>query len=211
MRIGIFIGAALWLAPVITVGVIGLGVPPIAAVLIASALAVAMAWLASKPLATTLAPALAGRSLLSAVAVIIAAVAVVLVARESVFMADSSQPAYSLIPGDPWRVEHSCMSAYFEAARFAQSGTENKYDPTHYQPRHIGALKVDSYHYPPPIQLIPSALRIIAPDFFHFRARWVALQALVLAAVVAGLGVWIGAAIGAYTLIGGLFLLSAPT
>ena len=211
MRIGVFIGAALWLAPVITVGVIGLGMPPLAAFLVASVLAVAMAWLASKPLATTLASGLAGRSILSAVAVIVAALAVVLVARESVFMADSTQPAYSLIPGDPWRVEHSCMSAYFEAARFARSGTENIYDPTQYQPRHIGALKVDSYHYPPPFLLVPSALRLVTADFFQFRALWFALQALVLAGAVAGLGVWIGEAIGAYTLIGGLFFLSAPT
>ncbi len=185
--------------------------PPITAFLIASVLAVAIAWLASKPLATTLAAALEGRSILTAVAVIVAAVAIVIVARESVFMADSTQPAYSLIPGDPWRLEHSCMSAYFEAARFAQSGTENLYDPTRYQPRHIGALKVDSYHYPPPFLLVPSALRLIAPDFFQFRALWFALQALVLAGVVAGLGVWIGETIGAYTLIGGLFFLAAPT
>src|SRR3569832_1144922 len=185
MRIGIFIGAALWLAPVITVGVIGLGVPPIAAVLIASALAVAMAWLASKPLATTLAPALAGRSLLSAVAVIIAAVAVVLVARESVFMADSSQPAYSLIPGDPWRVEHSCMSAYFEAARFAKAGLVFVYDSKMYQPRHIGALNVDAYHYPPPFLLVPTALRLITSDFFQLRSLWFAIQTLVFAGVIA--------------------------
>ena len=61
MRIGVFIGAALWLAPVITVGVIGLGMPPIKAFLIASILAVAIAWLVSRPLATTLAAALEGR------------------------------------------------------------------------------------------------------------------------------------------------------
>jgi alpha-1,2-mannosyltransferase len=211
MRVGVFIGAALWLAPVITVGVMGLGMPPITAFLIASVLAVAIAWLVSKPLATTLAAALEGRTILTVVAVIVAAVAIVIVARESVFMADSTQPAYSLIPGDPWRLEHSCMSAYFEAARFAQSGTENLYDPTRYQPRHIGALKVDSYHYPPPFLLVPSALRLIAPDFFQFRALWFALQAVVLAGVVAGLGVWIGGTIGAYTLIGGLFFLAAPT
>ncbi|HWM70349.1 MAG TPA: hypothetical protein VNO35_27495 [Steroidobacteraceae bacterium] len=62
------------------------------------------------------------------------------------------------------------MSAYFEAARFAQMGAENVYDATLYQPRHIGALKVDSYHYPPPFLLLPRALRLITTDFFQFRA-----------------------------------------
>ena len=91
-------------------------------------------------------------------------------ARPEINRADSTQPAYSVIPGDPWRVEHSCMSAYFEAARFAQMGAENVYDATLYQPRHIGALKVDSYHYPPPFLLLPRALRLITTDFFQFRA-----------------------------------------
>jgi alpha-1,2-mannosyltransferase len=211
MRIGVFIGTALWLAPVITVGVIGLGLPPIGAFLVASALAIALAWWVSKPLTTTLATALAGNSRLMAVALIMAAVAVILIARQSVYMADSTQPAYSLIPDDPWRVEHSCMSGYFEAARFSQFGSHNLYDQTLYQPRHIGALKIDSYHYPPPFLLVPRAMRLITSDFFQFRALWFSIQALVLAGVVGFLGIWIGEAIGAYTLIGGIFFLSTPT
>lgn len=57
----------------------------------------------------------------------------------------------------------------------------------------------------------PRALRLITTDFFQLRAIWFALQALVFAGVIAGLGVWIGEAIGAYTLVGGLFVLSAPS
>src|SRR3954453_17683271 len=113
MRIGVLIAAALWLAPVITVGMTGLGMPPLGAFLLACVLAIALAWTASKPLATTLATALAGNARLIAVAIVMAAVAVVFIARESVYMADSTQPAYSLMPDDPWRVEHSCMSGYF--------------------------------------------------------------------------------------------------
>src|SRR3954463_5635563 len=141
MRIGVRIVVALWLAPVITVGVIGLGMSPVAAFVIACLLAVVSAWWASGPLARTLAPLLAGRHALTAVAIIVAAVAIGLIARESVYMADSTKPAYSLIPSDPWRVEHSCMSAFFEAAGLAQPGTDNLYDSNLYHPRHIGALK----------------------------------------------------------------------
>lgn len=211
MRIGVFIAAALWLTPVVTVGVIGLGMSPIAAVVIASLLAVAVAWWASGFLATMLAAALAGRYVLTAVATIMAVVAIVLVARESVYMADSTQPAYSVIPGDPWRVEHSCMSAYFEAARFVQAGTDNVYDSKLYQPRHIGTLKVDSYHYPPPFLLVPRALQLISTDFLQLRALWFAIQAIVLAGAIAGVATWIGGTIGAFASIGGIFFLSAPT
>ena len=126
-------------------------------------------------------------------------------------MADSSQAAYSVMPDDPWRVEHSCMSAYFEGARFAQAGTENLYDGTLYQPRHIGSLKVDSYHYPPPFLLLPRALRLVTTDFFQFRAIWFAFQALVFAGAVAGLAVWVGGRIGAFALLGSLALLTTPS
>src|SRR5882757_16898 len=189
MRIGVFIAAALWLTSVVTVGVIGLGMSAIAAVVIACLLAVPVAWWASGFLATMLAAALAGRYVLTAVAMIMAVVAIVLVARESVYMADSKKPAYSVIPGDPWRVEHSCMSAYVEAARFSKAGTEDLYDQTLYQPRHIGSLKVDSYHYPPPFLLVPRALRLVTADFFQLRALWFSIQTLVFAGAVAALAV----------------------
>jgi alpha-1,2-mannosyltransferase len=211
MRVSVFIFAALWLAPVLTVGVIGLGVTPISAVIIACLLAAAISWPASVPLARTLAVVLVGRTVLVGIAICGAAIAITLIARESVYMADSTQPAYSIIPSDPWRVEHSCMSAYFEAARFVQSGTDNIYDPKLYQPRKIGALKVDSYHYPPPFLLVPSALRLITTDFFHLRAVWFAIQAIVLAGAMAALAVWIGGAIGGFAVLGGVFVLTAPT
>jgi alpha-1,2-mannosyltransferase len=211
MRIGVFIVAALWLTPVIAVGGVGLGMAPMTAVLCGAVIAGVLAWITSKPLARTLAVALVGRPVLTAAAILVAAVAITLIARESVFMADSTQPRYSLIPGDPWRVGHSCMSGYFEAARFVQAGSDNIYDRGLYQPRQIGALNVDSYHYPPPFLLVPQALRLITTDFFQLRALWFATQALVLGSVVAALGVWIGEVLGAYTLIGGLFFLSAPT
>jgi len=211
MRVGVFITVSMWLLPVVSVGLIGLGLPAIAAVLIGSALAVALAWRVSGSLNSTLRQALDGHKLRTAVVIAISATAIVLIARESVYMADSTQPAYSIMPGDPWRVEHSCMSAYFEAARFAKAGSENVYDSKMYQPRHIGALNVDAYHYPPPFLLVPTALRLITSDFFQLRSLWFAIQTLVFAGVIAYVGIWIGAAIGAYTLIGGLFILSTPT
>jgi alpha-1,2-mannosyltransferase len=211
VRNGVFVGATLWLAPVLVVGLLSVGLTQVAAIVIGLALAVAIGRWASGPLAALLSPALAGRRVLTIAVLIVAAVAIVQIARESVFMADSTKPAYSLIPDDPWRVEHSCMSAYFEAARFAGVGTDNLYDRSIYQPRHIGALKVDSYHYPPPFLLLPTALRFVTTDFFQFRALWFAVQTLVFAGAVMGLAVWIGETIGAYALLGGLVVLITPT
>jgi hypothetical protein len=211
MRNRVFVAATLWLTPVIAVGLTGVGLAHVAAVVIGFVLAAAIGWWASGRLAATLSPVLAGRRVLTIAVMLVAAVAIVQIARESVFMADSTKPAYSVIPGDPWRVEHSCMSAYFEAARFAQASTENLYDQTRYQPRHIGSLKVDSYHYPPPFLLVPQALRLVTTDFFQFRALWFAIQTLVFAGAVVALAVWIGETIGAFALLGGLVVLATPT
>jgi alpha-1,2-mannosyltransferase len=211
MRNGVFVAATLWLTPVMAVGLTGAGLSRVPAIVMGLVLAAAIAWWASGPLAATLSPVLAGRRALTIAVMLVAAIAIVQIARESVFMADSTQPGYSLMPGDPWRVEHSCMSAYFEAARFAQASTENLYDSTLYQPRHIGLLKVDSYHYPPPFLLLPQALRLVTTDFLQLRALWFAIQTLVFAGAVAALAVWIGERIGAFALLGGLFVLTTPT
>jgi hypothetical protein len=211
MRNYVFVAVTLWLTPVIAVGLRGVGLSHVAAILIGLALAAAIGQWASGALAATLSSALAGRRTLTIAVMLVAAVAIVQIARQSVFMADSTKPAYSVIPGDPWRVEHSCMSAYVEAARFSEAGTEDVYDQTLYQPRHIGSLKVDSYHYPPPFLLVPRALRLVTADFFQLRALWFAIQTLVFAGSVAALAVWIGGTIGGFALLGGLVALMTPT
>jgi len=210
MRNCVFVAATLWLTPVMAVGLTGVGLARVAAIVMGFVLAAAIARWASGPLAATLLSALAGHRALTLAAVLVAAVAIVQIARESVFMADSTRPAYSAIPGDPWRVAHSCMSAYFEAARFSQTNTENVYDQALYE-RHIGSFKVDSYHYPPAFLLLPRALRLITTDFFQFRALWFAIQTLVFAGALVSLAVWIGGTIGAFALLGGVVVLTTPT
>jgi alpha-1,2-mannosyltransferase len=211
MRNCVFVAATLWLTPVIAVGLTGVGLGHVAAIVMGFVLAAAIGWWASGPVAATLSPALAGRRALTIAVMLVAAVAIVQIARQSMFMADSTKPAYSVIPGDPWRVAHSCMSAYVEAARFAEANTGNVYDQALYDSRHIGSFKVDSYHYPPPFLLVPRALRLITTDFFQFRALWFAIQTLVFAGAVVGLAVWIGETIGAFALLGGLVVLMTPT
>ena len=95
-----------------------------------------------------------------------AVVAVVLLFRMGVFMVDPGRTTWSIQPDDKWRREHSCLTAYTEAARLLSEGTANVYERTLYADpdRFIGGLKVDAYHYPPPFLLLPSAIQKIRGD-----------------------------------------------
>lgn len=119
--------------------------------------------------------------------------------RASVYANDVTQVAWSVVPGDPFRVEHCCFTAYAEAARLA---SEHKpvYDPEAYLPggqrRRIGPLTVDPFHYPPPFLFLPSAVRLVAPDLFAARRVWFGLQALIWGATMLGVARWVGGAAG---------------
>lgn len=119
--------------------------------------------------------------------------------RASVYANDVTQVAWSVVPGDPFRVEHCCFTAYAEAARLA---SEHKpvYAPEAYLPggqrRRIGPLTVDPFHYPPPFLFLPSAVRLVAPDLFAARRVWFGLQALIWGAAMLGVAWWVGGAAG---------------
>lgn len=119
--------------------------------------------------------------------------------RASVYANDVTQVAYSVVPGDPFRVEHCCFTAYAEAARLA-SAHKPVYDPDTYLPggqrRRIGPLTVDPFHYPPPFLFLPSAVRLVAPDLFAARRVWFGLQAVTWGAVMLALAWWVGGSVG---------------
>jgi alpha-1,2-mannosyltransferase len=71
--------------------------------------------------------------------------------------------------------KHSCLSAYYVAARSVAT-VPNVYawelysfpdvDPTAPRnPRPIGSFDIDAYEYPPPFLLLPRTLAILAPEF----------------------------------------------
>lgn len=211
MRLTVAAAAALWLAPVLTVAMLGLGLPRPAALALGILFAAVTAWLASRPVAALVTPVLSGRRWLAAAAIAVALTAIVQIGRLSVFTADSARTGYSGSPGDPWRVKHCCMTGYAEAARLAQDGGANIYDAALYQPRQIGPLQVDRYHYPPPFLLPLRMARVVTTDFYRIRMLWFALQAVVLAAAVVWVALWIGGVTGAGALLGGLLVLTAPS
>ncbi len=128
----------------------------------------------------------------------------------TVFMTDSNRVEYSTQPSDPFRTRHSCMTSYVEGARFASDGSVNIYELAHYQPRKIGTLQVDRYHYPPPFLLLPQSLRVIAPEFGSFRALWFAMQLLIIVGGFVAAAIWIGGVAGATVLTGGALVLAMP-
>lgn len=158
---------------------------------------------------------------LKGIALLSTVLALLMLGRIAVFMVDSSQVQYSLVPTSDWEVRHSCFSAYFVAGQRAAMG--NIYDDSLYSvpdtnptgprtPRRIGPFKVDVFEYPPPFLLLPRALQWMTPGFADLRAVWFGLNgALILLAILA-IARFLGPAIGTRALLlSPLIWLSFPT
>ncbi len=147
--------------------------------------------------------------------------ALVQLARLAVFMVDSSQPGYSSIPSSDWEVRHSCVSAYFVAARAADH-VPNVYADSLYTSRDddptkvrkalmIGPFKIDVYEYPPPFLLLPRALRLAFPEFPQFRMMWFGFNSAVVLLAVLVLARLLGPAAGTRALLLSPLVWAAPT
>lgn len=113
-------------------------------------------------------------------------VALVQLGRLAVFMVDSAQVGYSSVPSSKWELKHSCLTAYFVAAK-AAGEVPNLYDGSLYtmpgddptkvrKARMMGRFGIDVYEYPPPFLVLPRALRLVVPDFLRFRMLWFGLN-----------------------------------
>jgi hypothetical protein len=205
------VGAAitLWLTPVFAAGAYRFWPSAVPAIAIGATLSLAIARAAARPMTATMAPALRHRAIAVLVA-LGAAAAIGQIARVSVFIANPAQVKWSYHASDPFRVRHSCMTAYVEAVRFCGQPGTNIYDMSLYDPRMIGPLKVDPFHYPPPFLLLPATVYAAAPDVYGFRRLWFVLQCVVLAGVIFGLAHWIGGDAGARAAAGGVLVLATP-
>ena len=199
-----------WLCPPLIVGSLGLGLPPAAAVLIGAAAALGIAWLVAPVIVRVLTPLAAATATAWLGAALLGGAMIVRIAVLSLFMADVNRPAHSMEPDDPFRLSHSCLSSYAEAARFLAEGGHNIYDTRLYQPRRIGPLNVDAYHYPPPFLLLPRAIDGITADFWRLRSVWFAMQVVTLGAAILVAAAWVGGVPGGIVLLGGLVLLLLP-
>jgi hypothetical protein len=191
-------------------GAFGIGAPRPAAAILGVVLAAAVAGLVSRPLFLATGFAFSTRRWIGIAALLGTVGAVAQLGPLSLFMIDAQRVERSMQPSDPFRTRHSCMSSYAEGARFASAGSVNIYDLALYQPRHIGPLQVDPYHYPPPFLLLPQALRVVSPEFGAFRALWFALQLLLVIGAFVAAAIWIRGVAGATVLAGGALVLAMP-
>jgi hypothetical protein len=199
-----------WLAPPLVVFVTGVIGSLIFACAVGLLAACAAAYWAAGRLEGIVSAAVAEHKNLAAVAIVVSLAAIVQNARLAVYEYDVKKPQYSTVPGDPFRVGHSCFSAYSEAARFAATNEPNIYKESLYLKRTIGPLRVDTYHYPPSFLVLPELLRAIDSDFFVQRRLWYGLQTVFFAAGVLSLALWIGGATGGVVVLVSPFLLAMP-
>ncbi|MEP7009178.1 MAG: glycosyltransferase family 87 protein [Acidobacteriota bacterium] len=140
-----------------------------------------------------------------------AVVALVLVARLSVYIVDPAQVSYSLIPSSDWEVRHSCVSAYVVAGAAARAHP-NVYDERLYnlpnddptairKARSIGPFKIDVFEYPPQFLLLPRGLQLLAPAFLDQRMLWFALEGGVILLALLLVARFVGPAAGTRALL----------
>jgi hypothetical protein len=197
-------------APALAAGAVGLGVPGVAAIPLGVVLGLLSAAWSSRHLQPLLEAAI-GRSPLFAALVVAGVLVLIPMARLSVFMADVSRVDCAFLGSDGFRLNHSCLSAYSEAARLSVGAGHNVYEESAYRGRFLGRLRVDTYHYPPPFLLLSRGVAAISGDFFAQRATWYALQVTMLLCSAVGLCWWIGGAPGGRLLLLLPFALCAPS
>jgi hypothetical protein len=111
-----------------------------------------------------------------------AVAALILFGRLAVFMADPTRTSFSFLPSSQWEVRHSCLTAYFVAAK-AVDETADIYDNALYsapdddpklprKPLMMGPFRVDVYEYPPSFLFLPRALLFVTHDFVRYRLLW---------------------------------------
>ena len=138
----------------------------------------------------------------------IAAGAVLL--RLTVFIMVPAAAGWSVRPDNQFMVQHSCVSAYYVAAR-AVVQSPDVYDNALYsfpqtdttgprRARMLGPFRVDPYEYPPTFLPLPRLLHRLAPDFFDFRRLWFSLNLLVVVVGLLAVARRVDAALGTHTL-----------
>ena len=111
------------------------------------------------------------------------------------FIIDPNRSTWASGPLGPFPSIHSCVSSYWVAGNVVRT-TPDVYDEALYnlpqadpaamrRARKLGPFNIDNYEYPPPFLLAPRVLGLAAPDFWHFRRIWFALNfGLVVVAAV---------------------------
>lgn len=112
---------------------------------------------------------------------------VIMHARAAVYIVDPGA-GHAGIVADPFYTPHSCLSAYYTAARVSTGNDPNLYAQRHYvKPKHgspLGSFNQDDYFYPPPFLLLPRAILAMTEDYGRVRALWFVIESLILLAAL---------------------------
>jgi hypothetical protein len=158
-------------------------------------------------------PALTSRErVIRVVGFLFAALAAVQVVRLTVFSVDPSRTGAAVYPFDQFYVQHSCLSAYFQAAKLGQARVPNLYDETLY----VGTLGRFNIGTGTCIHrsfcLLPRALLGITVDFYRFRVLWFVFEIVAFLTALLIVARWIGGRHGRTVLmLTGLLLAAVPT
>jgi hypothetical protein len=121
--------------------------------------------------------------LLSVLWFVMALAAVGQTARLAVFIDAPTRTQFSILSGDTFWREHSCFSAYIQAADRDRHGDRNVYElPDATYARYRAAyspLDVDDYLYPPTFLPLPRLGLEATNDFFTLRRGWFAMEIVV--------------------------------
>jgi len=121
--------------------------------------------------------------------------AIAQISRLSSFMGDHKRAELSLLPTVPFVVNHSCLTAYVEAARLTTENEPNIYNTEHWpdlshsersvtNQKPYAPFALDAFAYPPPFLLLPRLL-LLLPNFLTQRAAWFVFNGLLLT-----IGLW---------------------
>ena len=118
--------------------------------------------------------------ILSVLWCVTALAAVAQTTRLAVFIDAPSRTEFSVLPADTFWRQHSCFSAYIQAADRDRHGDGNVYElPDATYARYRGSyapLDVDEYLYPPTFLLLPHLTLTATGDFFTLRRGWFAIE-----------------------------------
>ena len=137
------------------------------------------------------------------------AVTLVELARLAVFMIDPGGVAWSIQPGNTWRVRHSCPSVYWVACQEVDANLDVYRLQRYELPRDAAGRRqrivmegfvLDADQYPPPVPVLPRMLAREAPTFLRFRTLWFSVQLVAVAAGLVVVARWIGGTAGAVAL-----------
>ncbi len=143
------------------------------------------------------------RRVTTALVILLGIATITQTARVSTFMGDYTRPEMSLLPDVPFIVNHSCLTAYVEAARLTTNGEKNIYDAENWPDlshsarsatlaKSYAPFALDAFAYPPPFLLLPRFFLSPWNDFQTQRALWFAFNGILLTFGLWTVAHWIG-------------------